>query len=322
MLNKDRFTELFEKYTSGTCTESERESFFQLIRQYPDDPLISLLMDDLYEEIKKQEEKQLPEHQSGVIGIKSGKLKRLVFKIAAAAVFTGAVILSVLYLSADREDYKSKLAGNVRQTKKAQQDFILLPDSTQIWINASSDVRYPKEFAKDKREIYLEGEVFLDVKHAEDKPFIIHLPGKISVTVLGTAFNIKAFSDREQAIVSVKRGSVKVSKGNKVLSVLTVGQELRVNMDDNSALVKKVAVEQISGWQSGNLYFNDMLLKDVVKDISQQKNIEIKIENEKLAGTIINTGFNKNETVNGILAVIKAMTDCSIKEEEGGYILY
>jgi transmembrane sensor len=322
MLNKDLFTELFEKYTSGSCTDAERESFFQIVRQHPDDPLMSLLMDGLYEKIKKGEGEQFQHTQSPVVEMRPGKVRKLVYKVTAAAVLTGVIILSVLYLSNDSGDYKSKLAGNIRRTAKAEQGFILLPDSTQIWTNASTDVRYPKEFAKDKREIYLEGEAFLDVKHAEKVPFIIHLPGKISVTVLGTAFNIKAFPDRGQAIISVKRGRVSVSKGKQVLSVLTVGQEIQVSMKNNSAAVKKVAAEQISGWQTGNLYFNDMLLSDVVKDISLQKNIEIKIEGEKLANTIIKAGFKKDETISGMLAVIKALTDCSIREENGVYTLY
>lgn len=321
MLNKELFTELFEKYTSGTYTLAERESFFQLVRQYPNDPLMGMLMDDLYEKIKNQESIQLQMEKGTVVEMKTRQVRKLVYRIAAAAIFTG-VVFSAVYFFNSKEDYKSKLAGNIKQTAKAQQDFILLPDSTQIWINASTDLRYPKEFATDKREIYLEGEAFLDVKHAEDIPFVIHLPGKISVTVLGTAFNIKAFPDRKQAIISVQRGKVRVAKGNKVLSELTVGQEIRVSMNNNSSAIKNVAVDQISTWQNGNLYFNDMTLRDVVKDISQQKNIEIKIESEKLANTIIKTGFKKDESIKEILSIIKALTDCSIKEENGVYMLY
>ncbi len=322
MLNKALFTELFEKYTSGTCTVAERESFFQLVRQYPNDPLINSILDELYEKIKIDEKNQPQFEQKPTVVMSSGKVRKLVYKVAAAAVFTGAIILSAVYFFNDKVNYKSKLAGSIHRTKKAQKDFLLLPDSTQIWVNASTDVRYPKVFASDKREIYLEGEAFLDVKHAEQKPFIIHLPGNISVTVLGTAFNIKAFPDREQAIVSVKRGKVRVSRGNKELSVLTEGQEVRVNTKNSNIAIKQVIVEQINSWQEGNYYFNDIMLKDVVKDIAQQKNIEIKIEGEKLSNTIINTGFKKDETVTGIMSIIKAITDCNIRQEKGVYILY
>lgn len=322
MLNKELFTELFEKYTSGTITRDERESFFQLIRQYPSDPLMGLLMDDLYEKIKTEELEKRQSEQEVATFRGTGKVRKLFYKVAAAAVFAGVIIMAGFYFLNNKTDYKSKLAGNIYQTEKAEQNFILLPDSTQIWINASTDVRFPKAFAKDKREIYLEGEAFLDVKHADKKPFIIHLPGNISVTVLGTAFNIKAFPDREQAIVTVKRGKVKVSRGEKELSVLTAGQEIRVSITSNNIAYKQVVAEQVNSWQTGNLYFNDIMLKDVVKDIAQQKNADIRIESEKLGNTIINTGFKKDETLSDIMAILKAITDCNVREENGAYILY
>lgn len=298
-------------------------SLFKLILQYPNDPLLDMLMDDLYEKVKS-EAANVQYERGAVVEMNTTPryVRSIVYRIAAVAIFTGIIIGLAVYFLNSKEDYKSKLAGNIRQTAKAQQDFILLPDSTQIWINASTDLRYPKKFDTDKREIYLEGEAFLDVKHAEDVPFVIHLPGRISVTVLGTAFNIKAFPDRNQAIITVQRGKVRVSKGNKVLSTLTVGQEIRVSINNDLSVVRNVAIDQISTWQNGNLYFNDMLLKDVVKDISQQKNIDIEIENEKLANTVIKTGFKKDESIKEILSIIKVLTDCSIKEENGVFILF
>lgn len=322
MPNQKLFKELFEKYTTGDISESERELFFQMIQSNPDDSYMGMLMDDLYEKIKSQEIVDLPVVETAFVEKRKGKVRQILYKAAAAAVISGVIILTALSYFNKKEDYKISLAENIHQTTRAQRDFILLPDSTQVWMNAVSDIRFPKEFAQDKREVYIEGEAFLDVKHADKIPFIIHLPGNIHVTVLGTSFNIKAFPDRDQAIISVKRGSVKVSRGDKDLSVLTAGQELRLNKDNNNISVKTVAIANISSWQQGNLYFNDMILKDVLKDIAQQKNIQIKIDNDKLGNTIISTGFKPDETGEDMLKIIQALTDCSIRLQDGVYILY
>ncbi|MFV0605979.1 MAG: FecR family protein [Niabella sp.] len=321
MLERELFIQLFNKYAAGTCTPTERETFFQIIRSNPDHPLVSELMDDLYETVKEEAALEA-EDWASMPEKPKGKVRSMFYKIAIAAMLIGVIsYLSIRFLN-KRVDYKEKITGNILQTPKAHSNYVLLSDSTQVWVNAATELRYPKQFAKDKREIYLEGEAFLDVKHADKVPFIVHLPGGTAVTVLGTAFNIKAFPDRQQLIVTVKRGKVSVSKNDKVLKVLTVGQELKVGMKNNSTAVNNVDIEKITSWQSGILYFNDMMLKDVVKDINQQKDINIQIDNEKLANTIISTRFDKQETTTGILNVLKTITDCKVKEQNGTYILY
>lgn len=315
MKNQVLFKELFEKYSSGNCTTEEREEFFKQIRFHHDNSVMIDLMDNLYEEVKNEESLVKAEP-------KSIKIKQFIYKVTAAAVFIGIIAASLFYFFSYQNNYKLKLAGYSYKTKKAQRNYILLPDSTQIWMSASTDIRYPKKFAKDKREIYLEGEAYLDVKHTKDIPFIIHMPNDIAVTVLGTAFNIKSFVDREQMIVSVKRGKVRISKGTQVLSTLTVGQELRIKLETNAVTVKKIDTVQINNWQNGNVYFNDIAIKDLIKDISEQKNVKITIDNEKLANMVISVGFKKDESIKGVLEVIKAISDCQILEENGAFRLF
>src|SRR5439155_2315167 len=104
-----------------------------------------------------------------------------------------------------------------------EQKYLLLPDSTQVWLNAASSLEFPEAFQSGKREVYLVGEAFFDVKHAENRPFIIHT-GNVTTRVVGTAFNIKGYPDQPDVIVSVKRGKVQVSKNEKLVATLTVGQ--------------------------------------------------------------------------------------------------
>ena len=115
-------------------------------------------------------------------------------------------------------------------TERAEYKYILLPDSTQVWLNAGSTLDYPEHFDEATREVTLVGEAYFDVKHAAEHPFIIHT-GQIQTTVLGTAFNINAYTDRSNIQVSVSRGKVKVSRGDQLIAMLVKGQEVKVSQN-------------------------------------------------------------------------------------------
>lgn len=112
---------------------------------------------------------------------------------------------------------------------------IVLPDSTHVWLNAGTKLIYPKEFNRAIRQVYLSGEMFADVKHDEDRPFIVSAD-RLEVKVLGTQFNLKSYQEDVKSEVSLVRGKVsvdiKASKMNGKL-ILTAGDILRFNKTDN-----------------------------------------------------------------------------------------
>lgn len=87
---------------------------------------------------------------------------------------------------------------------KGKRTNIIFADGTRIYVNSGSRVVYPTVFAKDKREIYVEGEVYLDVKRDENCPFFVKT-NDLSIKVLGTSFNVCAYKeDAEATVVLVK----------------------------------------------------------------------------------------------------------------------
>lgn len=78
----------------------------------------------------------------------------------------------------------------------------LLPDSSEIWLNAGTVVKYPKEFSKAQRLVHLDGEAYFSVRKDAGKPFIVET-SRLSVKVLGTKFNVKAYADVKTAKRSV-----------------------------------------------------------------------------------------------------------------------
>ncbi|MFV0606992.1 MAG: hypothetical protein ACK5NK_14250, partial [Niabella sp.] len=118
MLERELFIQLFNKYTAGACTPTERETFFQMIRSNPDHPLLSELMDDLYETVKEEAALEA-EDQASTPEKPKGKVRSMFYKIAIAAMLIGVIsYLSIRFLN-KRVDYKEKITGNILQTPKA-----------------------------------------------------------------------------------------------------------------------------------------------------------------------------------------------------------
>jgi ferric-dicitrate binding protein FerR (iron transport regulator) len=99
-------------------------------------------------------------------------------------------------------------------TKPAQKAQLQLPDGSIVWLNASSNLTYDKDFGKDLREVSLTGEAFFDVAKDASHPFIIHTK-VIDVKVLGTQFNVRAYPNDAYTETSLIRGSVEVTIKNR-----------------------------------------------------------------------------------------------------------
>ena len=87
---------------------------------------------------------------------------------------------------------------------------VMLPDSSEVWLNAGSSILYPETFAKDKRQVILNGEAYFSVKKDTASPFIVET-SQLSVKVLGTRFNVKAYPNDEKITTTLTSGKVEVS---------------------------------------------------------------------------------------------------------------
>src|SRR6187401_2548064 len=136
--------------------------------------------------------------------------KRLtIFLFLAFLILTTGAI----YLFAEKKavDLPAQQTLSSIVTKNGSRTKIVLPDGSQVWLNAGSNLDYNNsEFNKDLREVTLSGEAYFDVTKNAAKPFIIHTK-KMDVKVIGTAFNVRSYSNEKTAEASLIRGSIEVS---------------------------------------------------------------------------------------------------------------
>ena len=157
-----------------------------------------------------------------------------------------------------------------------------LSDGTQIKLNSGSMLYFPKVFKKDSsRIVFLEGEAFFDVVKDTTRPFIIH-SSSITTTVMGTSFNIKAYQNEEDIVVSVVTGLVEVIDNVDKQSVYLNPKEQVVYNNAKKGLKKRSFESSEVSWKEGKLIFEGADLKEIIKQLERWYGVKFIVQNPRL----------------------------------------
>jgi len=329
---QERLHYLFEQYLENKCSRKELEELFKYIRKAEHDEQLRQHIKNLYTSIQKNPSSLTCVDENGQLILNEPNwlkpkahvvnFKKKFVKLAIAASILG--VACTLWLTLKTSPSPGKLntisALTKKTTDRSESKFILLGDSTRVWLNAASSLEFPDEFNSKPREVYLSGEAYFDVRHADKVPFIIHT-GNVSTTVLGTAFNIKAYPGQKNIIVSVSRGKVKVSRKNEPVITLVNGQQVKVEDEGTGVFEKVIPVKGIASWQQGNIEFDDESFEDIIADIERIYNTTIILQNNSLRGLKVSTSFKKEIGVEQALHILSKLTDTKLNQMSNIYII-
>lgn len=168
----------------------------------------------------------------------------------------------------ETSDEKKEKKEEINQiiVPKGRRADITFSDGTKMYVNAGTRVFYPAVFRKYKREILVEGEVYLDVKKDPSRPFIVKTNG-FDVKVLGTQFNVCAYKEDASASVVLVDGRVEVNAGKKEKSVLSPNQMIEIN--DKSTEIKEVDVFEYICWKDNMMMLNDRKVGETLDRLSR-----------------------------------------------------
>ena len=149
---------------------------------------------------------------------------------------------------------------------KGKRTRLTLADGTHLWANSGTRVVYPSHFEKNRREIYVEGEVYLDVFRNESAPFIVKTKD-FQVQVLGTVFNVSAYPSEGMSSVVLVKGSVNVKNYEKEQVKLAPGQLVNIHTGQLNT-PKNVDIEPYVCWVKNMLMYTDEPLDRVFKKLN------------------------------------------------------
>lgn len=191
---------------------------------------------------------------------------------------------------------------NTMTTPRGRQFQLALPDGTLVWLNASSSIRFPTQFAGKERSVSVTGEAYFEVVKNEKMPFRVLINDQAQVEVLGTHFNVNAFENEDIIKTTLLEGSIRTfaNKGEKL--VLQPGQQAQIEKGS----IKKVNANpsQVVAWKNGVFDFNDITFDAAMRQLERWYDIEVVYtdgipEDVELSGEI-----TRGVTLNGLLNVL------------------
>lgn len=191
---------------------------------------------------------------------------------------------------------------------KGKQMRVVLSDGTKVMVNAGTRLVYPSVFSENQREIYVEGEIYLDVYKDEQRPFIVRTP-QMNVRVLGTSFNVSAYKEDEQASVVLVQGKVEVDVAGKGKNKLLPNEMLSVQRGKVSKSI--VDVYKYICWTENIMLLDSDPLEQVVKRLSLYFGQEITCD-QNIKHITISGKLNLRADISDVMRIITTVTHTPI----------
>ncbi len=192
----------------------------------------------------------------------------------------------LVYKVAGADD--TKAIFSLLETPKGGQYQIELADGTKAWLNAASSIRFPSVFAKQERLVEITGEVYFEVAKDPKRPFKVKASEQF-IEVLGTHFNVNAYHDEPNAVVTLLEGAVKVQSFGKDY-FLKPDQQIQTSLANRSSVVSEVSAEDAIAWKNGIFQFSDEKVSSIMRKISRWYNVDVvfaqNFTDKQIAGSI------------------------------------
>ena len=195
---------------------------------------------------------------------------------------------------------------------------VILADGTTVHLNAGSKLTYPVRFAGKRRGVALEGEAYFDVVKDETRPFIVqtHLG---EVTVLGTAFNINAYTDAS-VYTTLVHGKVQFSSSSIGTIILSPGEQAVVSA--NGSEKRMVDLDEYVGWVDGRYVFNNRPLGEIMQTFERWYDIQVYYETPHLRDITYSGSLKRYGTINSFLDALELTGDLTYKISGRNILIY
>jgi len=347
-MNQDRLDELIDKYAFGTISPEELQELLdwyhsaEIVKvEWPteepeeQDHLQQRMLMRLQTQIRvtaeepvvtektaKPEIPVVPVADPLVIPIDASSggngARRRIFRLGPWQVAAClAILFSSIWIARQYPDLTGRPALVEVRNPSGRIQAIRLPDSSEVWLNAASTIRYSPDLGKGHdapREVYLEGEGYFDVAEDPAHSFVVHA-GSLTTTVLGTRFDVKSFSGERLSSVAVINGKVRVRDSARVLDVLTAARQLQVDAGTGISTTVSVDTSQVLGWRQGKLQFSGQTMEEIAASLGRWYNVQFSFTNPTISRCRYYLNFENTISLQQMLTALKETTDLSFQED-------
>lgn len=212
--------------------------------------------------------------------IKPGEVKALIRNIdgSAVALTNSDSIASRLVALSDVAHATAIPAAEkklVLEVPRGGEFKIILEDSTEVWLNSESSLRYPEKFDANERVVEVSGEAYFSVRKDTSRPFYV-IAGEQKIRVYGTTFNVRDYDDDNLAYTTLETGSIALSRldGQGGEIYLKPDHQAVFNKEEPGLTMQVVDASRISAWRHGRFVFEGQTLLNIMRDLSRWYNFE------------------------------------------------
>ncbi len=209
----------------------------------------------------------------------------------------------IIYRSSGSKKHDPDVRYNILKIPRGGKYQLCLSDGTKIWLNAESEIRYPVIFPDKRRDIYLKGEAYFEVAEKGNSPFIVTTPD-ISVKVLGTHFNLRAYSDENLTTTTLVYGKVMIRE-SETQKELTLSPNEQSVTSTQKTVVKAVNVNPYIAWKAGRILFEENTIGEIFNDLSRRYNIEVEYADREVRELRFSIDLIRYENINEVLEILE-----------------
>lgn len=231
------------------------------------------------------------------------RIRRIV--AAAAAVLLFAIGANYVVV---KNYLQTKVQTNIVTSAHDKGEY-MLPDGTQIWLNAGSVLRYYGDLKGRRRVVELSGEGFFKVRHDAERPFILQM-NDMNIEVLGTEFDVINYEEFATTEAILCSGSIR-AYGGRLPAPVTLKPGDRLVFDKKSGRVSRSAVstQNYSQWMGGSLSFDDTPLDDILTNLERWYAVEIDAPNEWVRHVRMSFKLDRKENIEEILKAMSLVVE-------------
>ena len=180
---------------------------------------------------------------------------------------------------------------------------ITLPDSSKVWLNSGSRLRYPSRFVGMERNVILQGEGYFEVQSDRQHPFYVATSDGFRVMAHGTKFNVNAYADDALIEATLEQGAVDILIGHQ-RETLSPGEQAIFNKEALTMEIQQVQVDVTTAWREGKLIFRNATMKEITKQLARRYNVDINLHDESRTPQRFRATFT-NESLPQILDYLR-----------------
>ena len=218
---------------------------------------------------------------------------------------------------AGKLDYEGKsnaVEYHTLSTPMGGQYKLLLPDGTDVWLNAASSITYPTAFVGKERKVTITGEAYFEVAHNARQPFHVKV-NAVDVEVLGTHFNINGYSDEPFVKTTLLEGSVRIKDHEKTV-LINPGEQARVSqLADNAITITTADVDEVMAWKNGRFYYNNADLKTIMRQVMRWYDVNVEYKSN-VPLRYFTADISRKNNLSAILKILE-LSNIHFRLEEG-----